>query len=1072
MKIIILLALQSFVVFKLSAQMQLLPIKSDYKWGYCDTNGDVIIEPQFDYAEDFVCDVAKVKLKGKLGVIDAKGKIIIEPNEEAINVFCPNYISVKEDSLWGLDNSEGKKLIEPNYSSIELLGSSIFLLKKGNTIGLFDAMSNTLVAPEFQSIVKSKYFYLTKKNDQLGLLDKNLKKLVENEFIGLEILDSTTILYKERDFWAVSNSDGNAITGFDFMAFKKLSDKLVMLKAKLGGWHLYNIKQRKIVTNDRYESFSLIDDNLIMANRANKYGVIDGNGEQILEFIYSNIHKNEGFLLIEKDAKWGLADRKGKIIIETVHDRLFPFKKNIAVFETKIGKGVIDNKGKIVIPAIYQEIDLKSNLAVCKSIDGKITNLTLDGKPKKNVLSNPPSASVSISKSVVSTASGHAWLKGPGKKWGLVGHDTIFVPFRFIEIIIKGEYTLGGTKIDYRNNARMYGYLNQQRMVEQATLKLALINNYSGKIINQGTSIWYYRIDDFQTGDNAKIIFEGGLQALINKQGKIVQDFSYTTRERKLSRQPFTYIGKFNEQVASFSVGGTMNYAGDWESGKITGGKWGYISQDGKILYEPQYDEAGDFYNGRAIVKVKGQYGVIDRTGNFVIDPIHESISFLENSNHNFFKIEAKKDRFGLIDAEGKTLTRIAFDKIFPFREGMARVMVNGKYGFLDANQQMIVQPIFDNALDFSDGMAAVSLGRLWGFINKEGVQEIIPMSPFVGSYKNGVATASKDGKLTYISKEGRLLVIPKYTFASEFANGMAIVSTDGKKKGIINMACKELVLESYDDIQFLKRADLAKVKSNGEWKLFSLKTFKAISKKSFLEIDEFSNGLALVKYDNYFTYIDTTGKIIFNKKYSVASPFSEGLAKVGLDAKIGFIDTKGAVIIPLTLSNATDFNSTRAFAMAENKLWRIISKTGKNITAGLYSNPKIFSNGLSLVSIGKSLQFIDTLGINIFKQKFELAYSFENGIARVKSEKWGLLNTFGYHYVDNKYDYISEYIENQAVAGLYRSVGIADLNGNFIIDPSFDSVFGINENLFRVEQSDAIGYIKPDKTFTWGLKK
>ncbi len=120
----------------------------------------------------------------------------------------------------------------------------------------------------------------------------------------------------------------------------------------------------------------------------------------------------------------------------------------------------------------------------------------------------------------------------------------------------------------------------------------------------------------------------------------------------------------------------------------------------------------------------------------------------------------------------------------------------------------------------------------------------------------------------------------------------------------------------------------------------------------------------------------------------------------------------------------------------------------------------------------GKDYFFIDTTGQNIFKEKFELAYPFENGVARVKSKKWGIVSTLGYHFVANKYDYIGEFSEGQAVVGLYNSVGVCDLNGEFLIDPSFDNVYGITNQIFRAERSDAIGYMKYDKSFIWDIKK
>ncbi|MFN0050402.1 MAG: WG repeat-containing protein [Cytophagales bacterium] len=1071
MKLILLLALQIFISATILSQNKtlLLPIKSNYKWGYCDMNGKVVIEPQFDYAENFVCKLAKIKTKGKYGILDSTGRLIIEPKEEAINIFCPHYISVKEDSAWGLDDADGNKLIAPRFDKIELWKEDLFLLKKNNLVGLFDAKTKTLIEPEFTSINRYGNYYLVNKLGKQGVLDKSLKTQIQPEYVGLEILDSSTVLLKERDFWAVVHSFGVNITKFDYMAFKKLDDDFIMLKAKVGGWHLFSLKLKKIITSEPHENYALLDENLILTTKFNRHGVLDNNGKTILGLYFTNIHKNEDFLLVEKDTKWGLASVDGKFVIETVHDRLFPFKQNVAVFEAPTGKGVINNAGKILVSPLYKEIDIRDNMAYCKDGNDKITTAALDGKSKKST-NSPKIVKTTLPKN--NTKSVHTWLRGNGRKYGLVGHDTVYVPFNFDEVVQKGEYALAGIKVDYRNNPRMYGFLNQQKLIDLATLKYDLVNNNTGKVLHQGTNIWYYRIADFQTGDYAKMIYEGGLQALISKQGKIMQEYSFQSKEKKMLRQPFNYIGSFSEGIAPYSIGGTMNYAGDWESARTTGGKWGYVDQDGKFISDPKFDEAGPFINGRAIVKTRGLYGVIDELGKYVIDPIHASISFLENSNYKFLKIETKKDRFGLIDTVGKLLTPIAFDKIFPYKDGLARVMTNGKFGFIDENQKMVVPAIYDNALDFSEGMAAISLGKLWGFIDKDGVQQIIPMSPMVGRYKNGIAPASKDGKMTYINKDGRLIIVPKFVLATEFSNELAIVSSDGKKKGLIDTKGKEAVPEIYDDIQFLSKNDLAKVKEDGEWKLFNLKLKKVISKKSFLDIGEFNDGLALVKSDKYYNFIDTSGKIIINKKFLFASPFSNGLARVGLEIKTGFINPKGNTVINFSLGNTTDFNSNHAFTQIDNKLWAILDKNGKIITSAMFTNPKPFSDGFSLMGSGKEYYFIDTLGQNIFKEKFELAYPFEYKVARVKSTRWGLLSTNGYHYVENKFDYISEYKDKQAVVGLYNSVGIADLNGSFIIEPSFDSVYGISETLFRAEQSDAVGYIKDDRSYLWDLKK
>lgn len=57
----------------------LFPAKSGDKWGYIDTTGKFVINPQFDEARLFQEGLAAVEIGGKWGEIDKTGKIVINP---------------------------------------------------------------------------------------------------------------------------------------------------------------------------------------------------------------------------------------------------------------------------------------------------------------------------------------------------------------------------------------------------------------------------------------------------------------------------------------------------------------------------------------------------------------------------------------------------------------------------------------------------------------------------------------------------------------------------------------------------------------------------------------------------------------------------------------------------------------------------------------------------------------------------------------------------------------------------------------------------------------------------------
>jgi hypothetical protein len=110
----------------------LIPIKINTKWGYCNRMKVIKIKPQFDEANPFV-DInyktsivsrtwlyATVKRDDKYYRIDSTGKIIepiniadILPDDNAFPASEPNIEIFKETNLWGVRNARSKKIILP-----------------------------------------------------------------------------------------------------------------------------------------------------------------------------------------------------------------------------------------------------------------------------------------------------------------------------------------------------------------------------------------------------------------------------------------------------------------------------------------------------------------------------------------------------------------------------------------------------------------------------------------------------------------------------------------------------------------------------------------------------------------------------------------------------------------------------------------------------------------------------------------------------------------------------------------------------------------------------------------------
>lgn len=89
-----------------------------------------------------------------------------------------------------------------------------------------------------------------------------------------------------------------------------------------------------------------------------------------------------------------------------------------------------------------------------------------------------------------------------------------------------------------------------------------------------------------------------------------------------------------------------------------------------------------------------------------------------------------------------------------------------------------------------------------------------------------------------------------------------------------------------------------------------------------------FHEGLAAIKKDYLYGYIDMNGNIVIPCLYREAMPFREGLAAVRLNEKMGFIDKTGKMVIPPSFDTALNF-SEGLVAVEISGRWRYIDKTG-----------------------------------------------------------------------------------------------------------------------------------------------
>ena len=348
-------------------------------------------------------------------------------------------------------------------------------------------------------------------------------------------------------------------------------------------------------------------------------------------------------------------------------------------------------------------------------------------------------------------------------------------------------------------------------------------------------------------------------------------------------------------------------------------------------------------------------------------------MSDLELNSSSLFPIVTPQGN-GYIDNTGQMAIEPQFDWVGKFSEGLAAVMIEERIGYIDRNGELVIEPQFDydQEIDgfeyFSEGLAVVS------FQDRE-----------YDSFQKG-----------YIDNQGKMAITPQFDQAYPFSEGIARV---------------EVLTGNRLRYSFIDR------------------TGKIVfSHPSASEARDCCEGLAAVKIEQKWGYINRQGKIVIKPQFMGAQDFSEGLAAViDVGGRWGYIDKTGNLVIKPRFNPVLEFTTPPgkfsqglAAVGADNgtRRWGYINPIGEfaiqpRFDSG-YAGCGCFSEGLAWVTVGCEPEkrdmttgqygYINQKGKFVIKPIFDFAAEFSGGLAKVQIDdsssfdrgKWGYINKSG----------------------------------------------------------------------------
>lgn len=248
----------------------------------------------------------------------------------------------------------------------------------------------------------------------------------------------------------------------------------------------------------------------------------------------------------------------------------------------------------------------------------------------------------------------------------------------------------------------------------------------------------------------------------------------------------------------------------------------------------------------------------------------------------------------------------------------------------------------------------------------------------------------------------------------------------------------------------------------------------------SFEDINPFTDGLASVKINGSYGFINEDKDIVIEPSYELASHFINGYSIVKKNNAFGVIDTAENIIIPFEYKSISYIDKLNYF-QCEKSLNHLLIDTSNNVIADL-GNSSLFNISplnenhtvLTLIDENQRMGLYDLTTDFFIEPKYDQLYVYSDEATYATFSNYDKTGQFIYgyanldtkHIVEPKYNTMLNFINGISPVKVGDKFGYMNDREELVLEPKFQDAYNFIGDLASVKFNGKYGCINPQGNF------